>query len=228
MNSNESFNVEIDVLMLLKRIWYKKFLILFVSLLLAVAAFFASTFLLSKEYTSTTRIYVVSRTNDNITNQDLQAGSYLVNDYKEIITSADVMNQVIEKDNLSITAGELSSKVSVSIPADTRVISISVEDSNPNESARLADDIREAATEKIKEVTKVEDVTTLEAAKVPTEPSSPNTKRNTILGFLAGAFLMTMIVVMAEVLDDRVKTGEDVENKLGMALLGVVPNINKM
>lgn len=228
MNAKETSTIEIDVIVLLKSLWQKKFLILFVSLLVAALAFLGSTFLLQKEYTSTTRIYVVNRTDNNITNQDLQAGSYLVNDYKEIITSADVMNQVIDKENLSLTPSELSKKVAVTIPTDTRVISISVEDSNAKEAARLANAVREAATTKIKEVTKVEDVTTLEVAKVSNTPSSPNIKRNTLLGFLVGAFLSMAAVILAEVLDDRVKSAEDVENRLELTLLGTVPDMSKL
>ena len=228
MNAKETSTIEIDVIVLLKSLWQKKFLILFVSLFVAALAFLGSTFLLQKEYTSTTRIYVVNRTDNNITNQDLQAGSYLVNDYKEIITSADVMNQVIDKENLSLTPSELSKKVAVTIPTDTRVISISVEDSNAKEAARLANAVREAATTKIKEVTKVEDVTTLEVAKVSNTPSSPNTKRNTLLGFLVGAFLSLAAVILAEVLDDRVKSAEDVENRLELTLLGTVPDMSKL
>ena len=228
MNAKETSTIEIDVIVLLKSLWQKKFLILFVSLLVAALAFLGSTFLLQKEYTSTTRIYVVNRTDNNITNQDLQAGSYLVNDYKEIITSADVMNQVINKENLSLKPSELSKKVAVTIPTDTRVISISVEDSNAKEAARLANAVREAATTKIKEVTKVEDVTTLEVAKVSNTPSSPNIKRNTLLGFLVGAFLSMAAVILTEVLDDRVKSAEDVENRLELTLLGTVPDMSKL
>ncbi|MCS4487694.1 Wzz/FepE/Etk N-terminal domain-containing protein [Streptococcus sciuri] len=223
MNVKETSTIEIDVIVLFKSLWHKKFLILFVSLFVAVLAFLASTFLLQKEYTSTTRIYVVNRTDNNITNQDLQAGSYLVNDYKEIITSADVINQVIEKEKLS-----RAPKVSVAIPSDTRVISISIKAYSAKEAARVANTIREVAIQKIKDVAKVEDVTTLEVAKVPNAPSSPDVKRNTLLGFLVGAFLTMVAVILAEVLDDRVKSAEDVENKLELTLLGTVPDMNKL
>ncbi|MBS5220317.1 MAG: capsular biosynthesis protein CpsC [Streptococcus sp.] len=228
MNSNDQANIEIDVLYLLRKLWSKKFFIIFIALVVGTVALLGSIFLIKPKYTSTTRIYVVSRTADNITNQDLQAGSYLVKDYQEVITSNEVLSSVIDKEKLSMTTDELSSKISVIVPEDTRVISISVEDGNAQEAADIANAVREVAAEKIKAVTKVDDVTALEAAEVPKEPSSPNIKRNTLIGFLAGAFLAIIGIVVIEVLDDRVRRPEDIEEVLGMTLLGVVPDIDKM
>ena len=188
MNSNDQASIEIDVFYLLRKLWSKKFFIIFIALVVGIVALLGSIFLIKPKYTSTTRIYVVSRTADNITNQDLQAGSYLVKDYQEVITSNEVLSSVIDKEKLSMTTDELSSKISVIVPEDTRVISISVEDGNAQEAADIANAVREVAAEKIKAVTKVDDVTALEAAEVPKEPSSPNIKRNTLIGFLAGAF----------------------------------------
>ena len=228
MNSNDQANIEIDVLYLLRKLWSKKFFIIFIALVVGTVALLGSIFLIKPKYTSTTRIYVVSRTADNITNQDLQAGSYLVKDYQEVITSNEVLSSVIDKEKLSMTTDELSSKISVIVPEDTRVISISVEDGNAQEAADIANAVREVAAEKIKAVTKVDDVTALEAEEVPKEPSSPNIKRNTLIGFLAGAFLAIIGIVVIEVLDDRVRRPEDIEEVLGMTLLGVVPDIDKM
>lgn len=181
------------------------------------------------KYTSTTRIYVVSRSSDSsLTNQDLQVGSYLVNDYKEVITSNEVLSSVISQENLSLSTSELSGMISVSIPTDTRVISISVEDTDAQEAADIANTIREVAAEKIKSVTKVDDVTTLEAAEVASKPSSPNVKRNALLGALVGGFLAVVSILVLEILDDRVRRPEDVEEVLGMTLLGVVPDIDKL
>lgn len=229
MNSNDNASIEIDVFYLLRKLWSKKFFIIFIALIVGTIALLGSVFLVKPKYTSTTRIYVVSRSSDSsLTNQDLQAGSYLVNDYKEVITSNEVLSSVISQENLSLSTSELSGMISVSIPTDTRVISISVEDTDAQEAADIANTIREVAAEKIKSVTKVDDVTTLEAAEVASKPSSPNVKRNTLLGALVGGFLAVVSILVLEVLDDRVRRPEDVEEVLGMTLLGVVPDIDKL
>lgn len=228
MNSNDNASIEIDVLYLLRKLWSRKFFIIFIALVVGTIALLGSVFLIKPKYTSTTRIYVVSRTADSITNQDLQAGSYLVKDYQEVITSNEVLSSVIDKEKLSLTPNELSSMISVTIPTDTRVISISVEDDNAQEATTIANTVREVAAEKIKAVTKVDDVTTLEAAEVPKEPSSPNIKCNTLIGVIAGGGLAVISIIILEVLDDRVRRPEDIEDVLGLPLLGIVPDIDKL
>ena len=231
MNNQENQAVEIDVFATLKVLWKRKFSIILVALVFAIAAFGYSAFLAKKEYKSTSRIYVVSRQNqDNnaLTNSDLQAGSYLVKDYREIILSQNVLSQAIEELKLDMTPAELSKKISVSVPTDTRILSITAKDGDPKEAARIANGLRNVAAEKIISVTKVSDVTTLDEAEVPQSPSSPNIRRNVLLGFVAGAGLIVVLLVVVEVLDDRVKRPEDVEELMGLPLLGVVPDIKKL
>ena len=228
MNNQEANMIEIDVLSLLKTIWRKKFLILLTAILTTGLAFAYSAFLVTPQYDSTTRLYVVNQSSDNvagITNQDLQAGSFLVKDYKEIILSQDVLKNVTT--TLGIT-DDIKEKITVNIPVDTRILSITVRDSDPNQAATIANTLRDEAAKKIIEVTKVSDVTTLEAALPAENPSTPQTKRNLALGFVAGAFLATALVLVLEVLDDRVKRPQDIEEGLGMTLLGVVPHAEKL
>ena len=229
MNTNGNASIEIDVLYLLRKLWSKKFFIVFVGLLVGTIALLGSVFFMKPKYTSTTRIYVVSRSSDtSLTNQDLQAGSYLVNDYKEVITSSEVLSSVIDQEKLSMSVGELSKDIAVTIPTDTRVISISVTDTDAQRACDIANTVREVAAEKIKAVTKVDDVTTLESATKPNHPSSPNVKKNAAIGALAGVFLAVVGILVAEVLDDRVRRPEDIEEALGMTLLGVVPDVDKL
>jgi len=228
MNNQEANTIEIDVLSLLRTIWRKKFLILLTAILTTGLAFAYSAFLATPQYDSTTRLYVVNQSSDDgagITNQDLQAGSFLVKDYKEIILSQDVLKNVTT--TLGIT-DDIEEKITVDIPVDTRILSITVRDSDPNQAATIANTLRDEAAKKIIEVTKVSDVTTLEAALPAENPSTPQTKRNLVLGFVAGAFLATALVLVLEVLDDRVKRPQDIEEGLGMTLLGIVPKAEKL
>ncbi|HEM5998100.1 TPA: YveK family protein [Streptococcus suis] len=228
MNNQEVNTIEIDVLSLLKSLWRKKLVIIITALLGAGIAFVYSAFLVTPQYDATTRIYVVSQNVEagaGLTNQELQAGTYLVKDYKEIILSQDVLTKV--QTELGIL-DSITDKISVSIPVDTRIVSITVRDADPNEAARIANSLRTAAAQKIIEVTKVNDVTTLEEAVPADEPSTPRTKRNLAIGFLAGGLLAVGLVLVFEVLDDRVKRPQDIEEVMGLTLLGVVPDSKKL
>ena len=230
MNQDNTKSVEIDVLALLHKLWTKKLLILFTAFYFAAFSFLGTYFFIQPTYTSTTRIYVVNQATDNknLSAQDLQAGTYLVNDYKEIIASNDVLSEVTKDEKLNLSEAELSKMVSVNIPTDTRLISISVKAKTGQDAQVLANKVREVASKKIKTVTKVEDVTTLEEAKLPSSPSSPNIKRNVLLGAILGGFVAIVAVLVREVLDDRIRRPEDVEDVLEMTLLGIVPDTDKI
>lgn len=223
--------MEIDVFHLLKILWKRKLLIALVAFVTGIVAFAYSSFIVKPEFTSTTRIYVVNRNQGDkpgLTNQDLQAGSYLVKDYREIILSQDVLEKVATDLKLDLPPKSLASKIKVTVPVDTRIVSISVTDRLPEEASRIANSLREVAAQKIISVTRVSDVTTLEEARPATSPSSPNIRRNTMVGFLAGAVVMVVTVFLVELLDTRVKRPEDIEDVMQIALLGVVPNLDKL
>ncbi|HES9979049.1 TPA: capsular polysaccharide biosynthesis protein CpsC [Streptococcus pneumoniae] len=227
----EQNTIEIDVFQLVKSLWKRKLMILIVALVTGAGAFAYSTFIVKPEYTSTTRIYVVNRNQGDkpgLTNQDLQAGTYLVKDYREIILSQDVLEEVVSDLKLDLTPKGLANKIKVTVPVDTRIVSISVNDRVPEEASRIANSLREVAAQKIISITRVSDVTTLEEARPAISPSSPNIKRNTLIGFLAGVIGTSVIVLYLELLDTRVKRPEDIENTLQMTLLGVVPNLGKL
>ena len=229
MKEQEKF--EIDVFQLVKVLWKRKFLIVLAALVAGLVAFAYSSFVIKPQYTSTTRIYVVNRNQADkpgLTNQDLQAGAYLVKDYREIILSQDVLEKVVVDQSLAMDAKTLGRKVSVTVPADTRIVSISVRDGKPEEASRIANALREVAAQKIISVTRVSDVTTLEEARPATSPSSPNIRRNTMMATLAGAGFVTVIVLLVELLDDRVKRPEDIEEVMHLSLLGVIPNLEKL
>lgn len=227
----EQNTMDIDVFQLLNTLWKRKLIIALVAIVTGAIAFSYSSFIIKPEYTSTTRIYVVNRNQGDksgLTNQDLQAGSYLVKDYREIILSQDVLEKVVTDLQLDMPTKNLASKIQVTVPVDTRIVSISVKDKQPEEASRIANSLRKIAAKKIISVTRVSDVTTLEEARPATSPSSPNIRRNTLIGFLGGLGVVVMVVLLVELLDVRVKRPEDIEDDMQIPLLGVIPNLDKL
>ena len=227
----EQEKIEIDVLQLVKVLWKRKWIIVLAALVAGLVSFAYSSFVIKPQYTSTTRIYVVNRNQADkpgLSNQDLQAGAYLVKDYREIILSQDVLEKVVTDQKLTMDAKTLGKKVSVNVPTDTRIVSISVRDVNPEEASRIANALREVAAQKIISITRVSDVTTLDEARPATSPSSPNIRRNTMMSVIVVTGLVVLVVLLVELLDDRVKRPEDIEEVMQLSLLGVVPNLEKL
>ena len=168
------------------------------------------------KYKSSTKVYVLNNNinEKKLTTQDFQIGNYLLKDYKEIILSSKVLERVIDKNGIKMNLVELRSKIEVKIPQDTRILTITVEDTDAKRAADIANAVRDEAFEEIKEITKEESVNILEKAQESKSPSSPDIRKNTIMAAAIGILLSLGIVVLKEVLDDRVKKQEDIKECL--------------
>lgn len=224
MNNRENDEMEIDLkeicCLLLDRIG----IICLSAVILAAAGFIVSRFVMTPQYVSETQIYVLSRQNENnVTYSDLQMGSQLINDYAVLIKSRTVLEEVVRELNLEMSAGALGNKISVNPLTDTRILSITVTDPNPETARSIADAVQAAAAVHIKEVMDIEAVNVVAAASLPTAPSSPSVRRYTLMGGVIGIVLSAGIIVVRFLLDDTIKTPDNVERYLGMSTLASIP-----
>ena len=156
---------EIDLVELFWVLLGKLPLMIAVGLFTALLAFGGSKFLIAPSYQSVTKIYILNKqdnNNANVTYSDLQAGTQLAKDYAELIKSRFVLEAVIEQLDLPLTYENLSQKVEVSTPTDTRVISIAVTDGNPVKAMKIANAVRETASTHIRNVMDIEAVNIVE------------------------------------------------------------------
>lgn len=218
--------VEIDLKELFYVLWDHIWTILFAGLAVGLAALFITKAFITPQYESTTKMYVLSKASDasnSVTSSELQTGSMLTNDYMQLVTSGPVMEQVVTQLNLEIDSEALAKKISVSTPADTRILWITVVDDDPYIARDIADATRVAASSHIADVTGAEAVNVVENANIPKKQSSPSTMKNTMIGGLIGLFLAILILILNYMLNDSLRTSEDVEKYLGVSVLGVIP-----
>lgn len=216
--------VEIDLFGLCLMLLHHLPLILPAALLTALCAFLYTSLLVAPTWQSTTQVYILNRTDGNtITYSDVQLGTQLTSDYAQLIRSRYVLEEVIQTMDLPMTYEGLSGMVSVSTPEDTRIIAITVTDTDPVRAMEIANAVREAASEHIMNVMDIQAVNVVETANLPTQPAGPNTARNILIGGMLGAVLAAGILTVRFLLDDTVKTTEDVERYLGASVLAVIP-----
>lgn len=184
-----------------------------------------SKFVMTPMYTSSTKIYVVSREgeNSNLTYSDLQVGSLLTKDYVELVKSRTVLTQVITELNLDMTTSALADMITVSNSSDTRIITIRVEGPDPYQAQEIANSVRAIASSHICNVMNLEAVNVVDEADIPTAPSSPNVMKNAIIGVLIGFLVAVAVVIISYMADDTIKTPDDVERYLGMSVLASIP-----
>jgi len=218
--------LEIDLMEIIQVLWRWAWVIAVSAIGVALVAFLYSKFFITPTYKSTTRIVVLNQSNsDNLTVSDLNLGTQLSNDYKELIRSRDVVETVIENFQLSTTYEAFVGSISVSSPSNTRIIDITLTHTNPALAKEMVDKIREAAAVKIKDIMAVDAVNLVDEGNLPKYPSAPNVKKFTLLGFLIGAFLAIAVVVVLYLLDDTIKSSEDIEKYLKLSTLGMIPII---
>lgn len=228
MGSSSDDEITIDLAELFGVLWHWIWLILLVALLLGGAAYAFSKFVIPEEFQSTTKIYVLDKESGSggqSTYTDLQVGSQLTKDYAELITSRTVIEKVIADNHLESVYDYKAflNKVEVNTPTDTRIVSITVTDTNPALAQALADDIRVEASDLIIDTMQINAVNTYEVANLPTEKSAPSCSKWALIGALLGALLVEGIVTLQYILDDTIKTSEDIEQYLGLSTLALIP-----
>ena len=223
-NNTENDEIEIDLLEVFSILLNKVWLILSAGLFLALMCFSISKFLLIPTYESTTKIYILNKTdNSSVTYSDVQMGTQLTKDYAELINSRYVLEEVIQKLSLSMEYKELLKKVSVTTPSDTRIVAITVENTDPVQAMNIANCIRKAASDHIQNVMDIEAVNVVETANMPTEKAGPNVMKWTLIGGLLGVLILCAVILVQYLLDDTIKSSEDIEKYLGLSTLALIP-----
>lgn len=190
----------------------------------AALAFVVTKFFITPQYKATAQIYVVSASNDSVVNlSDLQIGSQLTNDYQKLLLIHPLIEEVNINLNLNLTYAQLSKMVSITNPANTRLLDITVENPSPESAAAIANEIARLSTEYLPDIMECSAPHIADAALVPTQKSSPSLSRNVVLGALGFAMLYCGWLTVAFVMDDTFKSAEDIAKYLGEAPIGVIP-----
>ena len=191
-------------------------LILAVTLVCAFAAFFGTKWLIPLRYTSTASIYIMNRQNNNqLSASDLSSADMLTKDCQKLAVRA----------KLSVSAEELKKQIAVSVQNDTRVLDLSVTDENSDRAKETVDVLTDVTREKIQEVMGVEEVNVIDYGQFPLAPSGPNILMNTVLAGVLGFFVSAAAVVIRFVMDDTIKTSDDIAGYLNTVAIGIIPNV---
>lgn len=223
---NDNEEMEIDLLELLMVMKKHLAAILMAGIVGLVIMFAYTSFLVTPLYSASSMMYVMpdnSNSMNSSTLSDMQVGQQLTSDYSSMIKSRSFMEDVIKKLNLTIDYQQLLEKVEVTNPTSSRILQVTVNDPNPQTAADIANEMASVAESKLKEITGMQAIKIYEEAAVPDRPSSPSLKKNCALGLLAGLVLAMVVITILYLLDDTIKTEDDIEKYLGMTTLAVLP-----
>jgi lipopolysaccharide biosynthesis protein len=205
-------------------------MILAVTIASAVVGFLISAFLLSPQYEASATLIVNSREDQTaqttITNDQITSATKLVDTYSVILTSDTVLDKAIADLELTLDYEELLDKVTVESVNGTQVMKISVQDEDPVLAQRIVANIVEQAPEIIIQTVKAGSVEVISQAKTAEEPVSPKKVMNTAIAGILGLVLALGFVLLRNVMNNKFMTDDDISKKLGLTVLGVIPQID--
>ena len=215
--------IEID----LRDIFYvlkKRFLIiLLTAMVFAAGAGVYSFFIANPVYESTSKLYILTQSTSITSLADIQAGSSLALDYVEMIQSRAVVEEVIDNLDMDMEYEEMLGMLTVTNPADTRILNISIQNTDAALTTEVANEFSNVAKMQISKVMDTDEPSVFETAHLPDEPIKPEKTKNIAIAFLLGAFLSALVVIVLYILNDSIKDQDDIERYLDLNTLAAIP-----
>lgn len=219
---------EIDLKNVIHMFLERKIAILIILLVCIALGYVYTTYFVNPMYTATSTAILTSNTETEegqtaVTQSEVTLNNSLLSTYRGIATSDSVVSTVISNLGLNISAEALKSQITVASATNTQIIQISVENDDPSLAAKIANEIRKVFTDRVAELYDMQNIKPLDDAKVPTVPSNINHVKDILL-FLAGGIVLSVIyVVLANLLDNTVKSSSDIEKAIGINVIAEIP-----
>lgn len=216
----------IDLLEVLEVVRQHILIIVLVTVIAVAAGFGFSRFVMVPQYEASALMIVNTRqdTTANVTSDQINSATKLVSTYSIIIKSDTVLQQVISNLGLTLTYDQLKERVTVSAVDDTQVMQITVRSDNPEWARQVCEQITSISPDVILESVEAGSVKLISQAAVTPEPVSPNVMKNTAIAALLGLVVSIGIVVLRELLDNKIKSEDDVRKYLDLPVVGVIPD----
>lgn len=195
-----------------------------VALLCGAAGYSYSKFVIVPQYQASAMM-IINNTkavgSTTMSNADVAAAKSLADTYSVIIKSDAVLQPVIERMHLTLNSDSLARKITVSAVNDTQIIKITLRDASPQLAAQVVDEILKVTPDIIVDKVEASSCKIISNAKA-SGPVSPNVKKNTLMALAAGLGVMVLFFVLREILDDTVRSEEQLAEIMGVPNLGVI------
>lgn len=198
--------------------------------LVGLLTLLCSVYLIDPTYTSNGTLYVVNNQESQLrtyTASEYNLSVQLVNTYSEILKSDTFCQTISKRLNSKVSASQIKGMLSMNGVGETEILKVSAVSKNPELAREVVQEVLNNAPQEIMRVVKAGSVEIIDNASMPVNPTSPNVKKNTLLGCLVGIFLAALAVFVLEMLDTTVKDEEELSMKYQLPVLGVIPNLVK-
>lgn len=218
---------EFDILESIKNIWDRKIGILIIIFVCLAIGFCYTFFLVKPLYSATSKVILannVENENGEITQGEITLNSSLLTTYAEIAKSDTVISKVINNLGLNSTSVEnLRNDITVTSTEDSQIIEITVQNEDANLAKNVANELKEVFSDRVFEIYGIENIKSFEDAKVPTSPSNIHHLKDIVIFFAIGLVLGILYAMLANLLDNTVKSSSDIEKAIGVNVIAEIP-----
>ncbi|AFQ46001.1 YveK family protein [Desulfosporosinus meridiei] len=200
-------------------------------LIAALTSGIISHFVIKPVYQASTTLIVGKKASEEgqaavqmLDNSVLLANQQLAKTYAAIAQSRTVEQSVIDDLDLAMTVAELNELITINPVKTTEILEIQVTNTNPDLATAIANSMASEFSKAVIEIKKVDSVSIVDTAVVPDKPVKPNKELNILIAVVVGLMASMGLVFLLEYMDNTIKTSGDVENVLGIPVLGVIPN----
>jgi capsular exopolysaccharide synthesis family protein len=209
-----------------------RWVIICVTIAVAVLGAGAITLLTTPRYEASTRLFVSTASSTSVS--DIYQGNLFsqqrVASYTQLLTGETLAQRTIAKLGLNMSAKELQQNVKASAKIDTVLIDVEVRDESPVRARDIADALSDEFVVMVRELETPGDGTMPNArvvveqrASIPEEPVSPKTALNLLIGLALGVLLGICLGFLRDRLDNTVKERQTLEAITGVGLVGSIP-----
>ena len=223
--TNQYLDGEIDLLELAGVVFHRILYVILALIIGAVLFFGGTKLLITPQYEASSTIYIFSKTTSITSLADLQIGSQLAQDFQIIATTRNLVESVIDEQNLDTTYEALVKRITVTNPTQSHMLKVAVKDPDPQVAASVSNALSDKLRDQIAEIMNTDKPSVVQQAVVPERPVSPSVKKNTAIGALLGALLAVAYIVINYMLDDTIKSGDDIKKYLELDTLAEFPLI---
>lgn len=223
MDKQQTDEIEINLLEILSVLRARLFSIVMSGVILAAVFGLGTMFLIEPQYQSTSKLYIVGQSSSITSLADLQTGSQLTQDYMVLVQSRPVLEKVIDNLGLNMQYEGLRSMVSLNNPQDTRILEITVTMGDPYLAKEIVDEVSGVSASRIAAIMNVDAPTIAEYGHLESSPSSPSLRKNILIGGVLGILCSGFVTVVLYLLNDSIRTEEDVQKYLDLNTLALIP-----
>ena len=226
-----SGEIEIDLLQLLFALLRKAWLIALVTVVFAVGAFVGTKLFVKPAYRASAVFYVSSGSSLSIGSaslslSDINLSTKLVTDYIIILNTRETMNAIADYAGVGYSNAQLKNMIKASAISNSEFFRVYVTAPIPEDTEAIASAIAQILPKRINEIMDGSTAKVVEKAVIPTSRYSPSYTRNTLTGALIGFILTCIVIVIIELLDNKINEEADISLVSDSPVLAAIPEIS--